>query len=918
MGLLAKAYNSENSPHIATVVLSIGSALLFSVGVFMIVHAQFTSQAKTLKSAQATINELANKKDAEFDTLTVNEESNLNGDLNVGGTTTLSGDLSVSGAGEVSTVLGVDGDTNFDQTLNVKGGVLLKGDLSVLAATTLQSSLAVGGDASLGEGLTVGGSVKTAGDFSSSGATTIGGSVSVGGDTTFDLSTGGTFNLRGGFSTSGDLSVAGTTVLQQALSVTGSDSTSTFDGTGTSATGTILLGNGGPTFSVQGSTALNGELTVNGVTLINGTLSLLSANPSSPDFNPSSTFDGTGSSTVNGVTSTILLGSDPTLQVTSGATLQGDMTVNGTARFGTLAQSGVTGCTQTADIYCLPSIEFDATGSNGTNTVLLDTTRPSFYVQGDASFVGSLAATGTSSFAGNFTQTALPAAVCSSVSVSTLDCSVSVEFDASAANPDTTTGFYVTKDTSVVGGLTVTGKTYLNGNFTQSALPVGQCTQSDSVDCIPDVNFDASAADPNNTIGFQVQGTTTVTGSVTITGRSLLDSTLTVSGSADFDGNLHVICTQNCSDVFTHVGGEVDADYGYKSKGYIGQDFYAGKAPVSGNKHDCTGSYIRGINVYGGIVTSGECSDVGVTPDVNGTPDANCSSGARHIRITEVKLGIITGATCALDAGPGADFYDLAENYDSSQPLAPGDVVRLDPSQPEKVLKSSSVNDELVIGVVSTAPGYTLGSGGPGYPIALSGRVPVKVNNEGGAIIPGDYLTTSSVEGVAKKAGPNDKTIGQALAAFNDQSGTVMMFVSVNRSTPTPQQSLQNSQSLNLGVGNFSDLNVSGSTTITDLIVTGSATIQELKVIGLAQVANIDISGHVKGNNDTRGVLNIPAGQTTVHQDFLKPYDSDPAVVASPVGQAVNYSVNSTKTGFDISIPSVSQTDIKFNYMVQQ
>ena len=59
------------------------------------------------------------------------------------------------------------------------------------------------------------------------------------------------------------------------------------------------------------------------------------------------------------------------------------------------------------------------------------------------------------------------------------------------------------------------------------------------------------------------------------------------------------------------------------------------------------------------------------------------------------------------------------------------------------------------IGVVSTNPGVTLNSDAATdsthpylYPIALAGRIPVKVSTESGAILVGDHLTPSELSPV--------------------------------------------------------------------------------------------------------------------------------------------------------------------------
>src|SRR3989344_2428213 len=114
---------------------------------------------------------------------------------------------------------------------------------------------------------------------------------------------------------------------------------------------------------------------------------------------------------------------------------------------------------------------------------------------------------------------------------------------------------------------------------------------------------------------------------------------------------------------------------------------------------------------------------------------------------------------------------DLAEWYVSSEPLEPGDVVSIDPSDPVIVEKSKGQYDGKVMGIVSTEPGIILGPQEQNtYAIALAGRVPTKVSTENGPIEVGDYLTTSSTPGVAMKATRPGPTVGKALEAFDGSS----------------------------------------------------------------------------------------------------------------------------------------------------
>ncbi len=142
---------------------------------------------------------------------------------------------------------------------------------------------------------------------------------------------------------------------------------------------------------------------------------------------------------------------------------------------------------------------------------------------------------------------------------------------------------------------------------------------------------------------------------------------------------------------------------------------------------------------------------------------------------------------------------DLAEYYYAAdESINPGDVVSLDPSYPAGIRKSTGKGDETVLGVISTEPGMVLGdiqkdSKGVrvlndeekanvgerrALPLALAGRIPVNVSTENGPIVAGDYLTASSVPGVAMKATKSGRVLGQALFGHDkNEVGAVMMFV---------------------------------------------------------------------------------------------------------------------------------------------
>ncbi|MEN9407654.1 MAG: hypothetical protein RLZZ455_870, partial [Candidatus Parcubacteria bacterium] len=119
--------------------------------------------------------------------------------------------------------------------------------------------------------------------------------------------------------------------------------------------------------------------------------------------------------------------------------------------------------------------------------------------------------------------------------------------------------------------------------------------------------------------------------------------------------------------------------------------------------------------------------------------------------------------------------FDVAEDYPTwDTSLEPGELVSSADHEPGFVERSSGgTYSNKVIGVYSEKPGFRLSqkddfpNGSIGVPIALVGRVPVKVSTENGVIRTGDALTTSSVPGVAMKSTQPGMIIGRSMGDFD-------------------------------------------------------------------------------------------------------------------------------------------------------
>ena len=167
---------------------------------------------------------------------------------------------------------------------------------------------------------------------------------------------------------------------------------------------------------------------------------------------------------------------------------------------------------------------------------------------------------------------------------------------------------------------------------------------------------------------------------------------------------------------------------------------------------------------------------------VNGTSDTACSSS---------DAGTIYASELSIHSAA-----DLAENYVSSQALEPGDlVVPEGKGNAQAIVKATDAYQPQLIGIISTKPGFILNSDATTdathphrYPLALQGRVPVKVSTINGSIQAGDELTSSVIPGVAMKATKGGQTIGKALESYANADpfvvGKIMGFVNLSYHAP--------------------------------------------------------------------------------------------------------------------------------------
>jgi fibronectin-binding autotransporter adhesin len=257
----------------------------------------------------------------------------------------------------------------------------------------------------------------------------------------------------------------------------------------------------------------------------------------------------------------------------------------------------------------------------------------------------------------------------------------------------------------------------------------------------------------------------------------------------------------------------------------------------------------------------------------------SCTSGAAQGLVFE---NASTQLAHICTTGTGSTFFattftpsstDVAENYsDVNNDLKPGELVALanDSGTPDAIVAATSANEDDIIGVVSTDPGVLLSgisesNGSTNLvnptPVALSGRIPTSVSTQNGPIAVGDYLTISSVSGVAMKATGPGLTIGRALEAYSGSGvGSIEVMAGVGYyAGPDASSYIQNG-----GGANLTDLSVNGNTSLANLNVTGDTDLSNLNVSGPTTLSSLGVTGNegVNGTLTVDGNVNFGANLT--------------------------------------------------------
>jgi hypothetical protein len=134
-------------------------------------------------------------------------------------------------------------------------------------------------------------------------------------------------------------------------------------------------------------------------------------------------------------------------------------------------------------------------------------------------------------------------------------------------------------------------------------------------------------------------------------------------------------------------------------------------------------------------------------------------------------------ATEAVDAGTVVAFATTTTAWSATKG---SDVSAASSTDVYEISGVRKAHDQYeAVGIVSTKAGLHLGADiVNGVPVALSGRVPVKVTTENGPVMRGDYITVSATRpGYAMKLTGEGRALGRALSDSSAGNDKVMVFI---------------------------------------------------------------------------------------------------------------------------------------------
>jgi hypothetical protein len=409
----------------------------------------------------------------------------------------------------------------------------------------------------------------------------------------------------------------------------------------------------------------------------------------------------------------------------------------------------------------------------------------------------------------------------------------------------------------------------------------------------------------NNDLGSPTFSTTTTTPLQGDTSQQIV-----LPGGGSVTGRVYSICFP-LTNSRNYFGGVKATNSSGTASVAVGLETYGSKSACTSRTPKTDVQIVSGS--VAGLVDIGSASSVGI------------GSTARWGR-AYVTSNQTTATTTKIDSvlikpDHTSGGVDLAENFPVlvSENIQSGELVSaaLDEDHAQYALRTQKPYDKNILGVVSTKPGIVLDDPGEyeRKPIALTGRVPVKVNVENGKINIGDYLTSSSTPGIAMKQLKPGMSIGRALTSYDgtQSQATVIVFVQTGYINPGIQITYTGDLQLSNTIakdtvydGNLGDsessvlskqyelLDKSGQA-VTNVIFAGQGLFGKIKT-GLLDAQNAVVKGTLVAANTVTTTLQSTTVKTTslIASSIKSDSVSVSEKIASPVIDTDNITVKET------------------------
>jgi hypothetical protein len=141
-----------------------------------------------------------------------------------------------------------------------------------------------------------------------------------------------------------------------------------------------------------------------------------------------------------------------------------------------------------------------------------------------------------------------------------------------------------------------------------------------------------------------------------------------------------------------------------------------------------------------------------------------------------IKILVLALLILAPAVGRHASADNVVEGFSAGEPVQPGMVVAIDKAAARSVKPAPADNSNLIYGVSvdpSDAPITLVGQNSKVF-VATTGTYQVLVTATAGPIKPGDYISTSTINGIAGKAQAGQPVIlGKAQSSFNGSDNVV-------------------------------------------------------------------------------------------------------------------------------------------------